>query len=105
MNRIQLLSAILGILMLITGTLFIKGYFKTWEDYRPLIVKEMGSECITDLVITIANDLQCKPWLDPKNNLEKCTHNNNGIKVQFLSGAMLCAIEDSLNPSYKKEEQ
>jgi len=94
MNRVQILSAILGLLVLAAGALLAEGYFKTWEDYREPLVEEAG-ECVADLIITVGNDLQCKPWLNPQENLEQCVAESSEVKqTAIVVGAMACLFNE-----------
>ena len=109
MNKTQLLSAILGILVVLAGALYTKGYFKTWEDYRPLIVEDSGSECVADLIIEIATDMRCKPWLDPKSSIDGCMDDQGieeeVIKTKIMLGVVMCAIGGAFDAIPGNEEE
>ena len=110
MNRTQLLSVILGLLVILAGALFTKGYFMTWEDYRPLLVEETNDECIADLVIAVGEKLQCTPKWDPMGNLERCLQDieetplGTEIEANFLIGIMVCTVGDILKVIPDSEE-
>jgi hypothetical protein len=72
MNRIQIYSAILGLLILLTITLYSKGYWKTWEDYRAEIAA-VTSDCYANVVVETGKTLGCQPWNDPEAAMKQCT--------------------------------
>lgn len=93
MNRTQILSAVLGLLLLSAGGLYFKGYWKTWEDYRPQITEAVGP-CYAEVVVKVGTELGCQPWDNPEQQFKKCIAEADGVtKMVTLMSLMLCQSE------------
>ena len=92
MNKTQLLSAVLGLLVVVAGALFVNGYTKTWEDYREVITAETNP-CFAELAVATGEQLQCKPWLDPDANLTKCIEESSEtVQAVIIMKTLMCLI-------------
>ena len=88
MNRVQIYSAILGLLVLLAGALYSKGYWKTWEDYR-VEIATVSNDCYANVVVETGKTLGCQPWNDPEAAIKRCTKNIDPVTKMFLMMAIL----------------
>jgi len=95
MNRVQIYSAISGLLILLTGVLYFKGYWNTWEDYR-VEIAEQTNDCYANVVVTVGEALKCPPMNDPEAAIKKCTEH-----MDILSKVLLTAIISQCNEEFK----
>lgn len=90
MNRTQVLLALFSVLVLAAAGLYAKGYWKTWEDYRPLITEAVGP-CYADVVVQTATQLGCQPWNEPEQQFKKCMTEADGLtKMTTFVALMTC---------------
>lgn len=88
MNRVQIYSAILGLLVLLAGALYNKGYWNTWDDYRAEIASKTN-DCYANVVVSTGKALGCQPWNDPEAAMKRCTANIDPFARVFVMIAIL----------------